>query len=232
MAFDVIYVSSFQGVDLSNIIKEAIMDNSPTASKNKLKTSLDKMGKLIKEPSGNEKAVIQELQALKNECNKSIAHRVLAGSLGAYNMLLDVLESFQSVDEVSTKALSAMIALMSGNPDLLDKRGIEIMMLYLDHARNVDVQKKVLQWVKVCCILHEQNRQDIFQMDILTRLKKLLDNDAGPVIVTRVCGVTKALVLDDDVRVHYGMSHEHARQLAAGLLCTIVDLLKSKFVLF
>jgi hypothetical protein len=208
------------------------MDNIPGASRSKLAASLENLGKLMKEPSGNEKAVIKELQALKDECDKSIAHRVLAGSLGTYSMLVDVLETFQSVDEVSTEALSAISALMSGNPDLLEKRGIEIIIKYLDHGKNVDIQKKVLEWAKVCCIKHEQNRQEIFRMKILTRLKNLLDKDAAPVIVKCVCGVMRALVLDDDIRVHCGKSHEHARQLAAEILCTMTDLLKGKLVLF
>jgi rRNA-processing protein FCF1 len=218
---------------LSNIIKEVIMDSSAAAaSRNILEATLDKLGELIKEPSANKKEVIEELQTLKDECDKSIAHRVLAGSLGAYTMLVEVLELFKKVDEVSTEALSAILALMSGNPDLLDKRGIEIMVSYLDRAKNVEIQKKVLLWVKACCIMHEQNRQDIFQMKITERLKKLLDKKATPVIVRCVCGVMRALVLDDDVRVQYGMSHEHARQLATELLCTFLDFLKSKLVLF
>jgi hypothetical protein len=219
---------------LSNIIKEAIMDSSAAASKNILEATLDKLGELIKESSVNKEEVIEELQALKDECDKSIAHRVLAGSLGAYTILVEVLKLFKSVDEVSNEALNAIIALMSGNPDLLDKRGIEIMVSYLDRTKNVEIQKKVLMWVKVCCIMHEQNRQDIFQMKIPERLKKLLDNNywTTPVIVRHVCGVMRALVLDDDVRVQFGMSHEHARQLATELLCTFLALLKSKLVLF
>lgn len=232
MSYDVNCALPFQGVDLSNITKQVILDSIPTASRNKLTASLDNMGKLIKNPFGNEKAIIKELQELKDECDKSIAHQVLAGSFGTYSMLVDVLELFQSVDEVSTEALSAVSALMSGNPDLLDKRGIEIMIKYLDHGRNVDIQNKVLEWVKVCCIKHEQNRQEIFNMKILTRLKKLLDKDTAPVTVRRVCGVVRALVLDDDIRVHCGKSHEHARDLAEEILCTLTDLLRSKLVLF
>lgn len=232
MSYDVNCALPFQGVDLSNIIKEVVLDNIPTASRSKLTASLDNMVKLIKKPSGNEKAIIKELQGLKDECDKSVAHRVLAGSLGTYSMLVDVLELFQSVDEVSTEALNAISALMSGNPDLLDKRGIEIMIKYLDHGRNVDIQKKVLEWVKVCCIKHEHNRQEIFKMKILTRLKNLLAKDTAPVTVRCVCGVMRALVLDDDIRVHCGKSHQHARELAAEILYTLTDLLRSKLVLF
>lgn len=215
---------------MSNIIKEAITDNIPEASKSKLTSSLDEMGKLMKEPSGKEKDIIKVLQAVKDECDRSIAHKVLAGSLGTYNVLVDVLETFQLVDEVVNEALDAITTLMSGNPDLLDKQGIEVMISYLDNQKDVNIKQKVLEWTKVCCIKHEKNRQDICEMKVITRLKTLLDSDAPPVIVRQVCGVARALVLDDDIRVKYGNSHIHARQLAAEILCALIDLLKSKLV--
>jgi hypothetical protein len=221
---------SFQGVDLSNIIKEAAMSSVPDMSRSKLTLSLDNIGTLMKEPTGKEKDIIKELQAINDECDKSIAHRVFAGSLGAYSVLVDVMEKFQSVSEVASEALSTITALMSGNPDLLDRQGIEIIINYLDNQKSVDIQKKVLEWAKVCCIRHEQNRQDIFRMKILPRLKTLLHSDAAPVIVREVCGVTRALVLDDDIRVQYGRSHDHAKELALEILCALTDLLKSKLV--
>jgi hypothetical protein len=215
---------------LNNIVKEAAVNNIADASRSKLTSSLDNVGKLMMEPTGKEKAIIKELHAVKDECDKSIAHKVFAGSLGAYNMLVDVLENFQSVNEVASEALSTITVLMSGNPDLLEKRGIEIIINYLDNQKSVDIQKKVLEWAKVCCIKHEQNRQDIFEMKILTRLKTLLHSDATPLIVRQVCGVARALVLDDDIRVQFGKSHIHARELALEILCTLTDLLKSKLV--
>lgn len=230
MACDIRCALSFQGVDLSNIVKEAAMSDIPNASRSKLTSSLDNISKLMKEPAEKEKIIIEELRTVKDECDKSIANKVFAGSLGAYSMLIDVLESFNSVNEVASEALSTVTALMSGNPDLLDKRGREIIINYLDNQKNVDIQKKVLEWAKVCCIKHEQNRQDLFGMKILIRLKTLLHSDTAPVIVRQVCGVARALVLDDDIRVQFGKSHDHARDIALEILCTLTDLLKSKFV--
>ncbi|XP_021913499.1 armadillo repeat-containing protein 6 homolog isoform X2 [Zootermopsis nevadensis] len=202
------------------------MSDIPDASRSKLTSSLDNIAKLMKEPAEKEKIIIEELRTVKDECDKSIANKVFAGSLGAYSMLIDVLESFNSVNEVASEALSTVTALMSGNPDLLDKRGREIIINYLDNQKNVDIQKKVLEWAKVCCIKHEQNRQDLFGMKILIRLKTLLHSDTAPVIVRQVCGVARALVLDDDIRVQFGKSHDHARDIALEILCTLTDLLK------
>jgi hypothetical protein len=221
---------SFQGVDLSNIVKEVIRDNISVASRSKLILSLDNVDKIMKTCSGRSEDIIKELQAIREECIKSIAHRVLAGSLGAYNRLVEILKMYESTDEIVIEALSAITALMCGNPDLLDKQGIEIIIRFLDNQKNVEIQKIVLEWATVCCIKHEQNRQDIFEMKILTRLKSLLCGCGSPIIVRKVCAVIRALVLDDDIRVHYGNAHEHARGLATEILDTLADLLKSKLI--
>ncbi|KAJ9600724.1 hypothetical protein L9F63_026140 [Diploptera punctata] len=106
-----------QGVDLSNIVKE-VMDNIPGESKNKLKSSLDNLGKLIKTSSAKENEIITELKILKEEFNKSLAHKVFAGSNGAYSILVDILEMYSGNYDIALAALNTIIALMNGNPDL------------------------------------------------------------------------------------------------------------------
>ncbi|XP_069672945.1 armadillo repeat-containing protein 6 homolog [Periplaneta americana] len=215
-----------QGVDLSNIVKEAVMDSIPGASRNELTATINNLSELIKKSPRQDDTIIEELLTVKEECNKSIAHKVFAAKIGTYNVLLDILEMCQSSNDIANAALSAMIALMAGHPDLLNERGIQIIISYLDNVNDECIQKKVLEWTKECCIKHEQNRQDIFAMKILTRLKVLLHQDAPPGIVRGVCGVARALVLDDDIRVQFGKSHDHARALAEEILCTLTDLLK------
>lgn len=215
-----------QGVDLSNIMKE-VMDNISGESKSNLNSCLDHLGKLIKTSSNKENEILAELKILKEECNKSIAHKVYAGSKGAYSMLVDVLEMYSQDQDIALAALNAIVALMNGNPDLLDKKGIDVIINYLDTQKNADIQMKVLEWTKVCCIKHEQNRQDIFAMKILPRLTNLLHTkDVSPGVVKNICCVARALTLDDDIRVQYGKSHEHARELASEILCTLTDLLQ------
>ena len=132
--------------------------------------------------------------------------------------------------DIALAALNAIISLMNGNPDLLDKRGINVIIDYLDTQMNPNIQMKVLEWTKVCCIKHEQNRQDIFAMKILQRLTKLLHaKEVSPGVVKNICCVARALTLDDDIRVQYGKAHEHARELASEILCTLTDLLQSKY---
>ena len=219
-----------QGVDLSNIVKE-VMDSIPGESKSKLNSCLDSLGKLIKSASGKENEIVAELNTLKEECNKSLAHKVYAGSKGAYCMLVDVLEMYSTDDSIALATLNAMVSLMNGNPDLLDKRGISLIINYLDNQKSADIQMKVLEWTKVSCIKHEQNRQDIFSMEILPRLANLLHTkDVVPGVVKNVCCVARALTLDDDIRVQFGKAHEHARDLASEMLCVLTDLLQSKLI--
>ncbi|XP_069673045.1 armadillo repeat-containing protein 6 homolog [Periplaneta americana] len=197
------------------------MEDIPQDSKDKLTTALTKLSRPTKKTS----EIIEGLLIVKEECCKSDGHKIFAGKHGAYNILINILETFQSEVEISSAALCAIIALMSGYPDLLDDQGILVIMSYLDKQKNENILKNVLDWTKTCCIKHEQNRQNIFQMKILPRLKVLLDKDAPPLIVRGVCGVARALVLEDDIRVQYGKSHEHTRALAMEMLCTLTDLL-------
>ncbi|PSN34753.1 Armadillo repeat-containing protein 6 [Blattella germanica] len=165
-----------------------------------LLSTLDKLGNEIK-THGKENEILVELKNLKEECDKR-SHKVFAGSNCAYNILNYFMEMW---------TLNAAVSLMNGNPDLLDKKGI-----YLDTQKNPKIVMKVLEWTKVCCIKHEQNRQDIFGMKLLDRLKTLLHTkDVLPGVVKNVCCVARALTLDDDIRVQFGKAHEHARELAA-----------------
>lgn len=52
--------------------------------------------------------------------------------------------------------------------------------------------------------------------------------DASSSVIRDVLAVLRALVLDDDVRVEFGRSHEHARAIASDTLCHITSLLTSK----
>lgn len=134
---------------------------------------------------------------------------------------------FETDKEVTKECLKTLTSLMVQQPDLLDDDGTQLMMTYLDKGKNIDVQKALLKWIKECCILHEHNRQKIFNAGILDRLKPLL-NHADSHLLRDVLAVLRALVLDDDVRVEFGKAHEHARIIASDTLCHITELFASK----
>lgn len=73
------------------------------------------------------------------------------------------------------------------------------------------------------------NSQKIFNAGILEHLKPQLSHaDSG--LLRAALAVMRALCLDDDIRVEYGMSHDHARTIASDTLCAITELLESKFL--
>lgn len=142
--------------------------------------------------------------------------------------MLDVLTKLQEDTEVVKATLKTLTSLMTKQPDLLNERGIAVMIDYLKTKKDQEVQRLLLKWVKECCVLHEMNRQQIFNAGILDHLKPHLGDEASASLLRDVLGVLRALVLDDDVRVEFGKAHEHAKAIASDTLLTITSLLTSK----
>ncbi|XP_049786589.1 armadillo repeat-containing protein 6 homolog [Schistocerca cancellata] len=215
-----------QGVDLSNVVKE-LMENTPAdSSKKSLLHTISRLKGLLKTDTKLPE-LCQELSELKAECDKDLAHKILAGKNGAYDLLIKVLELYETNRDVTLVTLDAMISLMTGQPDLLDEKGTNLIIKFLKEHIDLGTQRQVLQWTKQCCLKHENNRQNIFDHDIVNILKQFLENGASSALLIRdVCSVIKALVVDDDIRVEFGKAHEHARSFANEILTIIVDLLK------
>ncbi|XP_046403428.1 armadillo repeat-containing protein 6 homolog [Ischnura elegans] len=209
-----------QGVDLSNIVTSSSGDNDSE----RLKNMIDLIEKAIAENSFNSEDFLSNLNALNAECSKDIAHRVLAGKLNLYGHLVEITKKLNG-DEPTAAVLSTLTALMTGQPDLLDENGISLIMSLMK-MENVDLYQPTLIWVKQCIVKHERNRQGLMEADIAPLLVALLTNESTPASVIReTCRVSRALVLDDDIRVPYGKAHDHCRILAGD--CNVLDILTS-----
>ncbi|XP_060536348.1 armadillo repeat-containing protein 6 homolog [Cylas formicarius] len=209
-----------QGVDLSKIVKETLSDQETCEITQAIK-QLQQFHKSRDSPED----VITTLNVIKSECERGIQHKVLAGKAGAYGILLDTYSIFTEKN-VRLACLRALVALMTKQPDLLDPRGIDFIMSNLNNnTLDLELQRLTLKWTKECCVMHEVNRQKIFDAHILKNLKEFL-NEKSPVELIREClGVCRALVLDDDVRVEFGRAHEHAKVIAGETLDSIVNLM-------
>ncbi|XP_018573410.1 armadillo repeat-containing protein 6 homolog [Anoplophora glabripennis] len=209
-----------QGVDLSSIIKELMLEpKSSDAIEDRIK-QLNNLNK-SKAPA---KEILEILEALKAECDKGIQYRVIAGQHDAYPILLDTLFNYSGNVEVERISIRTLISLMTKQPDLLDDRGIEAIFCHLDKNEDLEVKRLTLKWAKECCVMHEKNRQNIFDANILEKIKELL-HEGSPDILKETMGVCRALVLDDDIRVEFGKAHEHARVIASECLCLLTNLL-------
>ncbi|XP_045506934.1 armadillo repeat-containing protein 6 homolog [Colias croceus] len=219
-----------QGVDLSNIIRDLSLG---PGDNHLVSITVTKLKEL---PRNNSEEISKELDVLIAECNKDIAHRVRAGKEGAYNILIELLDtSYKSYIRTPNetekiaflkKVLISLTALMDSQPDLLDPKGIELMKTLLDNVENQDILKSTLRWISVCCLKHEINRQKIFAQNIIENLKKLLKIKGNTKLLSETLQVIRRLTLDDDIRMEFGKAHEHARELGMQLLEPLTNLLK------
>lgn len=209
-----------QGVDLSNIIKDLILNDD-----NELITScLNQINIAIEDQNyGN---IHHTLDKLRIQLDKDIARRVYAGRNGAYNSLIKLMKACLNNGTIIKAALKTITSLMTGNPDLLNDEGIALQIQILDNYPDIPTLQCLLRWIRECCIKHESNRQNIFNADIFNKLKKILirDNASGPEL-RDACAVIRALVLDDDIRHEYGKAHEHASIIAKGALNVLTGLM-------
>ncbi|VEN37187.1 unnamed protein product [Callosobruchus maculatus] len=188
-----------QGADLSLIIKD-LMIAPPDTNVQEL---LNRLKELNKAKAVNRDNVIEQLDLIKVECEKGLPYKVEAGRCGAYSILLDTMAVHSGDNNVLKSCLRSLIALMSKQPDLLDERGVQVIHTYLKKEIDYDVKRLTLKWTRECCVLHEMNRQLIFNSKIIDNIKELLGEGATD-ILREVLGVCRALVLDDDVRVELG----------------------------
>ncbi|CAH2005888.1 unnamed protein product [Acanthoscelides obtectus] len=209
-----------QGADLSLIIKDLMIDPPD----NNVQELLNKLESLNKAKDAKREDVIEQLDLIKAECEKGLPYKVEAGRHGAYDILLDTMKAHSRDNNVLTSCLRALIALMSKQPDLFDEKGIDVIHTYLKKEVEYDVKRLTLKWTRECCVMHEMNRQLIFNSKIVDNLKELLGEGASD-ILREVLSVSRALVLDDDVRVEFGKAHEHARVIASETLCALTGLL-------
>ncbi|KAJ8978531.1 hypothetical protein NQ317_000903 [Molorchus minor] len=183
----------------------------------------------INKSKADSEEIIRVLTPIKAECEKSLRHKVVLGKAGAYPAILDTLTISLVDRKVIKLCFRTLICLMRKQPDLLDARGIRMIISFLRPDVDSDLTKLALKWTKECCILHEMNRQKIFNANIVVHLKQIfLERTID--VVKEALSVSRALILDDDVRVQYGKAHEHARAIAMETLCALTSLLRRHYL--
>lgn len=215
-----------QGINLANIIKDLAI--SAETGKPIINETVDKIKAHISQKSDDTQQLLELITVLDIECQKSLAHRVLAGKNGAHDALITLLEQTLAEDTFNTtllsKSLQAANSLTQKQPDLFDAEALTIVLKLLAIKDQLDVTCLTLQWLQKACVMHETNRQNIMSTNVLKLLKPLLLKDC-PRVVREVTAVLRFLVLDDDIRVEFGCAHEHARQIASEMLLELVELL-------
>jgi len=147
-------------------------------------------------------------------CDAGLADRCLAANSGAYDALMSLLHATDASDYIPV-VLTVLLSLVDGQPDVLEVRGAtRVVDILRDDLFPVDVIVTALNVIRRCCVLHEANRQQFVALDIIPVTAGLLTmHRSHREVVRAACAVFSALTLDDDVRVPFGKSHEHAKTI-------------------
>lgn len=133
-----------------------------------------------------------------------------------------------AADQTLCKLLAALCALINNQPDIFDAPTLVVLMRCLERRTSSrPVVLLALQAISRACLMHEINRQNIMNADIMRFLRPLVGSDSADV-VRRLCIVFRFLILDDDVRVEFGKAHDHAKQIAGDVLVELTELMGSE----
>lgn len=186
-----------QGINLANIVVSEMGSQRVVRA----------VKALFQEQSSS--SLLHQLATVRECCATDLAQRVLATDSGAYSVLLRLAR--ESTPEVQCEVLSTLCKVMDTNPDHLEAQGLELIYSLLDSQS--PVVACTLDWLLVCSVRHEGNRQSaVDRPGLLHKLAELAKGEDKEVLV-RVCRVWVQLVQDDDVRVPFGKAHDHARDI-------------------
>ncbi|NXB98852.1 ARMC6 protein, partial [Orthonyx spaldingii] len=204
-----------QGVDLSNIVKAARPPASENGQRQKhqILQTLDALGRAVAEAAVAE--LPEQLSALAAQCREQLAFRYLAGRNGAYPVLFSACQLASGDRELLLQALSALAALLDGQPDLLDGAGQELLLRALRERReDAELALAGIRCVRHACLKHEHNRQDFVKGGILPLLTgAIVQHGDSADVVRTAASALRVMTFDDDIRVPFGHAHDHAKMI-------------------
>jgi len=208
------HVYELQGVNLHTIVKTYRPPNAEGVVQHDAVVAVNKLKAAAAEQPANISQIAAACSELCSVCDAGLADRCLAASSGAYDVLMSVLHADNASDYVPV-VLPALLSLVDGQPDILEVRGATYVVDILrDAVTSVDSLVTALNVIHRCCILHEGNRQQFVALDIIPVTSGLLQTHRSHrEVVQAACAMFSALTLDDDVRVPFGKSHEHAKTI-------------------
>ena len=204
-----------QGVNLGNIVKDVqtySRSGNEEETKQPVVKAVENLADVVDANSPDPEKLHACFERLKSECSVSLAHRCLAGSNNAYTILIRAFEKFRGTPNILVQIVDLLCTLCDGQPDVLDNRGIGLFLDTLEQYRDdATLVAKTVKLIRLTCVMHEMNRQSYVKSDLIPQLITALETHRLNVqVVKEVCHALRVLTLDDDIRVPFGMAHQHA----------------------
>ncbi|KAL4227854.1 Armadillo repeat-containing protein 6 [Mactra antiquata] len=204
-----------QGVNLAMIIKDSSLYSS--GGEKNTHPVVEALSSLsLDGNASSDTDDVKHLGIVKEECDIDLARRCFAGKNKAYPVLLKCMQKYRKGDEeMFLLCLDTMCSLCNGQPDLLDREGVELFMdVMRDENNSPLVTERIVKLVRLNCIKHETNRGMFVKNGLIKELVSVLtSNRKVPSIVKEVASGLRSLTQDDDIRVPFGSAHENAKQI-------------------
>jgi hypothetical protein len=214
-----------QGADLSIICKYS------SNEQNQLLSALRTFDTLIESyDKSKEEEAVQCLNVMQEKFNKDLSFRCLATKMqpepNAYQIFM---KYFSLLDKnvdlkdtlLASRFLSTFQSYLNQQTDVLNSTGLKLLINLLG-ADQTKLNEKVLplfmQCLSTSCQFNESNRQFYVENGLCENLLNLiLQHKTNDAILCESCLLIRSLLLDDDLRVEFGQSHEHAKLIASKL---------------
>ncbi|XP_019954854.2 armadillo repeat-containing protein 6 [Paralichthys olivaceus] len=205
-----------QGVDLSYIVKAVPTASSDEKQGERTHEVLQALDSLrIGKDSSEVMELTSDIKCFTEQCSLGFAQRYLAAQKDAYPIILCYCKKSLEEREAVLAALSALVALTDGQPDLLDAEGQQFLLDALKkYQADSSVTRVAICAVRHCSLKHEQNRQDLVKGGVLPLLTTAVKQHIGCAeLVKEASAALRFMTFDDDVRVTFGNAHEHAKSI-------------------
>ena len=207
-----------QNINLTNIVKFGSQEI------NMLTSSIDKLSSFIDKSVDNDddekvKEIKMAIEIAKEKFQKDISFRVLATKKSnANHVFIRFLQKFQLQNEFILDFIQMYNLYLTNQTDVLILENIRVLISLTKEAKSVDLLKNLLKLLVTTCVLCEKNRQMYVENGLCELLIDLFQTyKTSNLILIEICNLIRNLLLDDDLRVEFGRSHEHAKFIASQL---------------
>ena len=162
--------------------------------------------------------LLEGLNSLSLECNKSENNRKFAASKDALNVLYTSCNHVYLLKDknVLGASLDAFSSVFNGQGELADSNMIEFLANSLKDLKDDVLTGKIVKSVRIACVKSESNRQTFVANGVIPCLvAALVEYKNSPEIITEICSALRVFTFDDDMSVAFGKAHEHAKLIVA-----------------
>lgn len=224
-----------QNIDLTNIVKFGPHETDQLANSISKLENFVRADKLdVDEEEINE--IKKAVEILKEKFHKDISFRVLATKKSnANSVFITFLQKFHLHSEFIVDFIQMYNLYLTNQTDVLMLDTIKSLIRLTKDAKSIDLLKNLLKLLVTSCVLCENNRQMYVENGLCELLIDLFQEyKKSNLILVEICNLIRNLLLDDDLRVEFGRSHEHAKFIASQLngLDVLLSIALCKYLVF